>query len=114
MSALAYSTNKSDKHPSVTTISASARIDYIFRFSKQAILVINDDLETFAQIGSEYIATLPDEQNTAFVSISPKLNNIQIRCRIIEQLFGNSLFCAKAFATSSLEIALFAISKLER
>ena len=109
MSALAYSTNKSDKHPSVTTISASARIDYIFRFSKQAILVINDDLETFAQIGSEYIATLPDEQNTAFVSISPKLNNIQIRCRIIEQLFGNSLFDPE----QSLAVSIINFSKIE-
>ncbi|MFT5756236.1 MAG: DamX protein [Alteromonadaceae bacterium] len=92
MSALAYTANKSENLPSVTTITASARIDYIFRFSKQAILIVNDQAETFAQIGGQYIAGLPNEQNTALVSISPKLNNIQVRCRIVEQLFGNSLF----------------------
>jgi len=106
MSALAYSTNKSDSPPSVTTISASARIDYIFRFSKQTILVVDDNAETFSQIGSQFIASLPEDQNTAFISVSPKLNNIQMRCRIIEQLFGNSLFDPeRSLAVSIINLA---------
>jgi len=107
MSALAYSTNKSDNAPSVTTISASARIDYIFRFSKQTILVVNDNAETFSQIGSQFIASLPEDQNTAFISVSSKLNNIQMRCRVIEQLFGNSLFDPER----SLAVSIINLSK---
>jgi len=107
MSALAYSTNKSDNAPSVTTISASARIDYIFRFSKQTILVVNDNAETFSQIGSQFIASLPEDQNTAFISVSSKLNNIQMRCRIVEQLFGSSLFDPER----SLAVSIINLSK---
>ena len=77
---------------SVTTISANARIDYILRFSKHAVLVIDDDPEVYTNVGNEFLGSLSKDHNAAFVSISSKLNDIQIRCRIIEQLFGNTLF----------------------
>ncbi len=77
---------------SVTTISANARIDYILRFSKHAVLVIDDDSEVYTNVGNEFLGSLSKDHNAAFVSISSKLNDIQIRCRIIEQLFGNTLF----------------------
>ena len=77
---------------SVTNISATARVDYIQRFSKQAVLVVHDDYQMSADVGHQYIAQLPAQSNTAFVSISSKHNDIQIRCRIVEQLFGQQAF----------------------
>lgn len=77
---------------SATTISANARIDYILRFSKHAVLVIDDDIETYTNVGNEFLGSLSADHNAAFVPVSSKLNDIQIRCRIIEQLFGNALF----------------------
>ena len=81
-----------DERQSVTTISANARIDYILRFSKHAVLVIDNEPDVYSNVGNEFLASLSPEHNAAFVPISSKLNDIQIRCRIIEQLFGNSLF----------------------
>lgn len=81
-----------DERQSVTTISVNARIDYILRFSKHAVLVIDNDPDVYANVGNEFLGSLSKEHNAAFVSISSKLNDIQIRCRIIEQLFGNTLF----------------------
>lgn len=75
-----------------TTISANARIDYILRFSKHAVLVIDDNTEIYTNVANEFLGSLSTDHNAAFVSISSKLNDIQIRCRIIEQLFGNTLF----------------------
>ncbi|WP_076419428.1 hypothetical protein [Colwellia sp. UCD-KL20] len=81
-----------DERQSVTTISVNARIDYILRFSKHAVLVIDNDPDVYANVGNEFLGSLSKDHNAAFVSISSKLNDIQIRCRIIEQLFGNTLF----------------------
>ncbi len=44
MSALAQNKVSQAQSESVTTISAAARVDYILRFSKQAIMVIDDDI----------------------------------------------------------------------
>jgi DamX protein len=86
-------TNKTrSERESATTISANARIDYILRFSKHAVLVIDDDTETYTNVGNEFLGSLSADHNAAFVPISSKLNDIQVRCRIIEQLFGNTLF----------------------
>lgn len=92
MSALAHTLNITEERSSVTSISVTARIDYILRFAKQAVLVVDDIPSHFIEVGSQFIGSLSDEHNTAFVTISSKLNQIQIRCRIIEQLFGNILF----------------------
>ena len=83
-----------------TDISVSTRIDYNLRFAKQAVLVIANSTEQYSQLASQYLVSLsngPSDQNeshfnVAFVSASIKLNDIQIRCRLVEQLFINTLF----------------------
>ena len=77
---------------SVTKISANARVDYILRFSKHAVLVVDQDADVYSQIASEFLGSLGNEHNAAFIPISPKFNDIQIRCRIVEQLFADTLF----------------------
>ena len=83
-----------------TDISVSTRIDYNLRFAKQAVLVIANSTEQYSQLASQYLVSLsngPSDKNeshfnVAFVSASIKLNDIQIRCRLVEQLFINTLF----------------------
>ncbi|WP_143764423.1 SPOR domain-containing protein [Cognaticolwellia mytili] len=82
----------SDDNTSVTKISANARIDYILRFTKQAILVIDESVEQNAQITNQFIATIPEQHNAAYISLSSQFSDIQIRCRIIEQLSAGELF----------------------
>ena len=38
---------------SVTTISANARVDYILRFSKHAVLVVDQDANVYSQVASK-------------------------------------------------------------
>lgn len=92
MSALTKNINISDDNTSVTKISAQARIDYILRFSKQAILVIDESVEQNTTISNQLLANLPEQHNVAYVALSSQFNNIQIRCRIIEQLYTGELF----------------------
>lgn len=95
MSALAKNQSQplnSNTQPGVTSISTNARVDYILRFSKQAILVVDQDDDVTSAIAGQYLGSLTEQQNCAYLAISPQLNNIQIRCRIVEQLFGNALF----------------------
>lgn len=92
MSSIASTTKSIDTRQSVTSISTNARIDYILRFSQHAVLVIDEDPELCTQIGNQFLGALTKEHNAAYVSLSSNLNDIQIRCRVIEQLFGNSLF----------------------
>ncbi len=92
MSSIASTMKEIDEREGVTSISANARIDYILRFSQHAVLVVDDDTELCTQIGNRFLGSLTKEHNAAYVSLSSKLNDIQIRCRIIEQLFGNTLF----------------------
>lgn len=86
-------------------ISVTARIDYNLRFAKQAVLVVGDNTEQYSQLASQFLVSLSkgkpsaihlDAQdnhiNVAFVAASSKLNDIQMRCRLIEQLFVNTLF----------------------
>ena len=90
MGTLAQQTN--DNPTKITSISSNARVDYILRFSKQAVLVVDQDEAVYAPIATQYLASLNGNRNCAFVSSSTRFNDIQIRCRIIEQLFGNTLF----------------------
>jgi DamX protein len=92
MSASAQAIEIPEASKSVTKISANARIDYILRFSKQAILVVDEQLEHCSTVGNQFLSNLPAHHNAAFVSISAKLNDIQVRCRLIEQLFHNEFF----------------------
>ena len=77
---------------SITSISTNARIDYILRFSKHAVLVVGDNAEVYTQIAGQHVGNLSDKHNTSLLTISSRHNDIQIRCRIIEQLYGNVLF----------------------
>jgi len=100
-----------DSEPAVTSISVSARIDYIQRFSKQAVLVIDNDVSVYTQAARQFLINLSketpqQEANVAFVSASTKLNDIQMRCRLIEQLFANTLFDPeKSLAVSILQLS---------
>jgi len=92
MSALMKNIGLSNDNTSVTKISAHARIEYILRFSKQAILVIDESVEQSAPSASQFLASLPEQHNAAYISLAAQFNNIQIRCRIIEQLYTGELF----------------------
>lgn len=92
MSAFAQSHQVSTSKDSVTSISVNARIDYILRFSKHAVLVVDESAEECSSVGYQFLDQLSSQHNAAFVSSSAKLNNIQIRCRIIEQLFSGCVF----------------------
>ncbi|PKG83149.1 hypothetical protein CXF85_11470 [Colwellia sp. 75C3] len=86
-------------------ISVTSRIDYNLRFTQQAVLVVGNNAEQYSQLASQFLVNLSTVKpsagelahqdnhiNVAFVSASSKLNDIQIRCRLIEQLFVNTLF----------------------
>ncbi|MFT6691167.1 MAG: DamX protein [Colwellia sp.] len=87
------------------TVSLTSRIDYNLRFTQQAVLVVGNNTEQYSPLASQYLGNLSDVEptvgklahqdnhiNVAFISASSKLNDIQIRCRLIEQLFVNTLF----------------------
>jgi len=95
---------------SVTSISANARVDYILRFSKHAVLVVDQDESVYSQVASQFLGSLADDHNAAFIAISPKLNDIQIRCRIIEQLFVDTLFDPE----QSIAVSLINLAKQEK
>ncbi|MBA6232668.1 MULTISPECIES: SPOR domain-containing protein [unclassified Colwellia] len=95
---------------SVTTISANARVDYILRFSKHAVLVVDQDANVYSQVASQFLGSLGNDHNAAFIAISPKLNDIQIRCRIVEQLFVDTLFDPE----QSLAVSVINLAKQEK
>ncbi len=111
--------SESNSQKSITDISVTARIDYNLRFSKQAVFVLGETAAQYSQLASQYLANLSDKKspseqyplegddiNVAFISSSNKLNDIQIRCRLIEQLFVNTLFDPEqSLAVSVLKFA---------
>jgi len=111
--------NKARLAESISDISVTTRIDYNLRFTKQAVLVVANTTEQYSQLASQFLVTLSNERpnsnysssqdshiNVAFVSASTKLNDIQIRCRLIEQLFVNALFDPEeSLAVSALRFA---------
>lgn len=100
----------------LSDISVTTRIDYNLRFTKQAVLVVSDNAEQYSTLASQYLGSLSDnviennsaQTNVAFVSASTKLNDIQIRCRLVEQLFVNTLFDPE----QSLSISVLKFSKM--
>jgi DamX protein len=94
-----------------TPISVTARIDYIQRFSKQMTLVVDESSTVYSQLARQYLANISQasnkqEANVAFVAASSKVNDIQMRCRLIEQLFANTLFDPEqSLAVSILRLA---------
>jgi len=86
-----------DNKKTVAAISVTARIDYIQRFSKHMTVVVDKSTTVYSQLARQYLAHISQESskqetNVAFVAASSKLNDIQMRCRLIEQLFSNTLF----------------------
>ena len=109
MSALAHAI-ESNAPQSITTISVNARVDYILRFSKHAVLVVDQDENVYSQVASQFLGSLANDHNAAFITVSPKLNDIQIRCRIVEQLFADILFDPE----QSLAVSLINLAKQEK
>jgi DamX protein len=96
--------NKMDVNKN-TDISVIARINYNLRFTKQAVFVVGQNTLQYSELASEFLVNLcnktnnvttyknsENQPNVALVSASNKLDDIQIRCRLIEQLFVNTLF----------------------
>jgi DamX protein len=92
MTTAGYQLANSTEESKVTSISSNARIDYIMRFSKQAVLVVDPNNENYSLVGRQFLGALSQEHNAAYITVSAKLNDIQIRCRLIEQLFTDVLF----------------------
>ena len=92
MTTAGYQLANATEEPKVTSISSNARIDYIMRFSKQAVLVVDPNSENYSLVGRQFLGALSPEHNAAYITVSAKLNDIQIRCRLIEQLFADVLF----------------------
>jgi DamX protein len=96
---------------STTAVSVTARIDYIQRFSKQMTVVVDKNTVIYSKVARQYLANLSQESskqemNVAFVAASSKINDIQMRCRLIEQLFANTLFDPEqSLAVSILRLA---------
>tara|TARA_R110001583_G_scaffold177396_1_gene332439 strand:- start:31108 stop:32499 length:1392 start_codon:yes stop_codon:yes gene_type:complete len=97
---------------SATGVSVIARIDYIQRFSKQMTVVVDNNPAVYSKVARQYLANISQESsnqemNVAFVAASSKINDIQMRCRLIEQLFANTLFDPE----QSLAVSILRLSK---
>jgi DamX protein len=97
---------------SATGVSVIARIDYIQRFSKQMTVVVDNNAAVYSKVARQYLANISQESsnqemNVAFVAASSKINDIQMRCRLIEQLFANTLFDPE----QSLAVSILRLSK---
>ncbi|MBL4822986.1 MAG: hypothetical protein JKX90_05630 [Colwellia sp.] len=96
---------------STAAISVIARIDYIQRFSKLMAVVVDKSPAVYSKVARQYLANISQESskqeiNVAFVAASSKINDIQMRCRLIEQLFANTLFDPEqSLAVSILRLA---------
>lgn len=110
MPAIAHLASDKREQSTSTPISVTARIDYILRFSKQAILVLDDNPHVYSSIASQYLSTRVNTDNAAFISASDKINDIQMRCRLIEQLFASRLFDPE----QSLAQSIFKLAKEQR
>jgi len=124
MSALAsispthQSRNKATLASAGADISVTARIDYNLRFAKQAVLVVGNNSQQYSQLASQFLVSLSNSQqnyddnhiNVAFLPASTKLNDIQVRCRLVEQLFVNTLFDPE----QSLAVSLLRFAKQHR
>lgn len=109
-----YSSVNNSTQESTSELSVFTRIDYNLRFTKQAVLISSDNTDTYSQLASQYLSHLSDASitnggdhiNVAYLSASTKLNDLQVRCRLVEQLFVNSLFDPeKSLAVSILQFA---------
>ena len=95
-------TSADSETSSVTSINANARIDYILKFSKQLVVVVDDNNQGFAGIPGQFLSSLSEQSNSALVSVSSKLNDVQVRSRIIEQLYPTAHFDSEQTLTQSI------------
>ena len=93
---------KAEDKSTVTAINANARIDYILKFSKQLVVVIDEENAGFSAIPGQFLTSLPENNNSALVSVSSKLNDVQVRSRVIEQLFPSVHFDSEQSLTQSI------------
>ena len=101
MMALATSDNPTtDKN--VMSISTNARIDYILKFSRHTVVVLDDQQSGFGSIAGTFLASLSEQTNAALVPVSSKLNDVQVRARINEQLFPGEAFDPEISLTQSV------------
>ncbi|REL36999.1 hypothetical protein [Thalassotalea euphylliae] len=101
MMALATSENQTtDKN--VMSISTNARIDYILKFSRHMVVVLDDQQSGFGSISGTYLESLSEQTNAALVPVSSKLNDVQVRARINEQLFPGEAFDPEISLTQSV------------
>jgi predicted house-cleaning noncanonical NTP pyrophosphatase (MazG superfamily) len=90
-----FNTTVNSTHSDITVID---RIDSILRFSKHLVAVIDRRSNNNHSLAGKYIESLSKDSNThqqtniAFLSSTTVLNDIQLRCRIVEQLFTGSMF----------------------
>lgn len=109
--------NETPQIGDVSAISVITRIDYNLRFTKQAVLVISAEQEQYSKLANQYLVNLSNSShgndleqiNIAYLSASTKLNDLQIRCRLVEQLFVNSLFDPE----QSLAVSVLQFAKLQ-
>lgn len=102
MTALAAQRNSQPNDKNITSINANARIDYILKFSRHVVVVIDDLNQGFGAISGSYLATLPETANASLVTVSNKLNDVQVRARINEQLFPGQPFDPEIALTQSV------------
>ncbi|MFD2165486.1 SPOR domain-containing protein [Thalassotalea euphylliae] len=86
----------------ITAISVNARVDYILKFSKHLVAVIDDVGLGYGSTSGSYLDSLPEDANAALVNVSARLNDVQVRARINEQLFPNEPFDPEVSLTKSV------------
>ncbi|NMP30469.1 hypothetical protein HII17_02740 [Thalassotalea sp. M1531] len=101
MAALATNLNNTTEKK-VMSISTNARIDYILKFSRHTVVVLDEKKQGFGSIAGTFLSSLTDQTNAALIGVSSKLNDIQVRARINEQLFPNQTFDPEISLTQSV------------
>ena len=94
------STESQDEN--VMSINANARIDYILKFSRHTVVVIDDMQQGLGAIAGTFLSSLPDNANAALVAVSGRLNDVQVRARINEQLQPGQPFDPEIGLTQSV------------
>jgi DamX protein len=92
MSVASASNQLNNTQADVTKINAVARVDYVQRFNHHPAVIMAASRDNYQQTFSDYLEQIAVNHNVALLQATPKLTNIQCRCRIVEQLFSHALF----------------------
>jgi DamX protein len=92
MSVASASNQLNNTQADVTKINAVARVDYVLRFNHHPAVIMAASRDNYQQTFSDYLEQIAVNHNVALLQATPKLTNIQCRCRIVEQLFSHALF----------------------